>query len=563
MHRSSYLVLLPTVAALFCAQNTAQAAEPAKTETPEQFEARLAPWRAARFGMFIHWGPVSLKGTEIGWSRGSQVPIEEYDNLYKKFNPVKFNADAWVSVAKAAGMKYVVLTTKHHDGFCLWDTKQTDHNIMNTPFHRDVTKELAVACRKQGLAFGTYYSTCDWRHPDFPLTSPGGSVKRATSNLDRYTDYLKAQTTELVKNYGPLFTLWFDVPQEFNAVRGQGVIDLLRTLQPNLVINNRTGAAGDYDTPEQTIGGFQMNRPWETCMTICDQWAWKPNDNMKSLQQCVSTLLSTIGGDGNLLFNVGPSPDGEIEGRQVERLKEMGAWATKHGASIYGTRGGPYKPGDWGVATRSDKRITLFVMNWPSDGHLILPALPAKIISATTVSGAAVKVENGPEHLAVIAPPEAARDAIATAIILTIDTPAMSLAPLTVNKMAGGRLAMASATASNTFESKAEYGADKAIDGDAGTRWATDSGLKEVWLAVDLGVEQLVAKAQVDEGSWDRVRRYEIQVKVGDQWKSVIAGKKIDTKPIPFPAPVKGREFRLMILEASESPTIHEFALYR
>ena len=121
-----------------------------------------------RFGMFIHWGPVSLKGTEIGWSRGAQIPIAEYDNLYKQFNPTKFNADQWVAIAKAAGMKYIVITTKHHDGFCLWDTKLTDYNIMNTPFHRDVVKELAAACKKQGIAFGTYYSVCDWHHPDFP-----------------------------------------------------------------------------------------------------------------------------------------------------------------------------------------------------------------------------------------------------------------------------------------------------------------------------------------------------------------------------------------------------------
>ena len=134
-----------------------------------------------RFGMFIHWGPVSLTGHEIGWSRGAQTPIEEYDNLYKKFNPTKFNADQWVAIAKAAGMKYIVLTTKHHDGFCLWDTKLTDYNIMNSPFKRDVVKELADACKKQGIAFGTYYSVCDWHHPDFPLTSPGGKVQARTS----------------------------------------------------------------------------------------------------------------------------------------------------------------------------------------------------------------------------------------------------------------------------------------------------------------------------------------------------------------------------------------------
>ncbi|MDP4225620.1 MAG: alpha-L-fucosidase, partial [Bacteroidota bacterium] len=146
-------------------------------------EKKIEEWKDARLGMFIHWGPVTLRGTEIGWSRGNEVPVEEYDNLYKQFNPVNFNADDWVSVAKAAGMKYIVLTAKHHDGFCLWNTRQTDYNIMNSPFKRDVVKELAEACKKQGIEFGTYYSTTDWHHPDFPLTGPGGSMAREKSDL--------------------------------------------------------------------------------------------------------------------------------------------------------------------------------------------------------------------------------------------------------------------------------------------------------------------------------------------------------------------------------------------
>ena len=309
-------------------------------ETKEQHMKR---WQDARFGMFIHWGPVSLKGTEIGWSRGREIPLEEYDNLYKQFNPVNFNADEWVSIAKAAGMKYIVLTTKHHDGFCLWNTKQTDHNIMNTPFKRDVVKELSEACKKQGIAFGTYYSTCDWHHPDFPLTGQGGRKERAKSDLDAYTNYLKRQVAELLLNYGPLSTIWFDVPQRFDSVRGQGVIDFVRVFQPDILINNRTGARGDYYTPEQKLGKFDNKRLWESCMTIGRQWAWKPNDEVKSLEQCLHSLIRSAGGDGNLLFNVGPKPDGTIEPLQAERLKEMGEWLKKYGYTIYETRGGPFK----------------------------------------------------------------------------------------------------------------------------------------------------------------------------------------------------------------------------
>ncbi len=163
----------------------------AQEEVPANAE-RLAWWRDARFGMFIHWGPVSLKGTEIGWSRGAQIPQEEYDNLYKQFNPVKFDAHQWAALAKQAGMKYMIFTTKHHDGFCMFDTKETDFNIMNSPFGRDVVKELAEACKEEGIAFGTYHSVCDWHHPDFPHGSPGGTSLKPSPNLDRYEQYLRA-----------------------------------------------------------------------------------------------------------------------------------------------------------------------------------------------------------------------------------------------------------------------------------------------------------------------------------------------------------------------------------
>jgi alpha-L-fucosidase len=230
-------------------------------KAPQTHEQRLEWWMDARFGMFIHWGPVSLRGTEIGWSRGREIPVDEYDNLYKEFNPVNFNAEEWVMLAKDAGMKYIVFTSKHHDGFCMWNTRYNDYNIMNSPFQRDVMKELAEACRKHGMALGFYHSTCDWHHPDFPLTSPGGRVRRETSDIDRYTEYLKNQSVEIIRNYGPLLVMWYDVPQEFDSIRGQGVINHIRAVQPNILVNNRTGAKGDFDTPEQRVGGFQINRP--------------------------------------------------------------------------------------------------------------------------------------------------------------------------------------------------------------------------------------------------------------------------------------------------------------
>ena len=189
---------------------TCLAAESSPQAAAPPAPASLEWWREARFGLFIHWGPVSLKGTEIGWSRGAEVPEAEYDRLFREFNPTRFDARAWAQTAKAAGMKYLVLTSKHHDGFCLWDSRYTDYDIMNTPFGRDVIKELSAACRKEGIVFCTYHSICDWRHPDYPLGSPGGKSQKPSPNMDRYNTSLKNQVAELVHNYGPLGILWFD-----------------------------------------------------------------------------------------------------------------------------------------------------------------------------------------------------------------------------------------------------------------------------------------------------------------------------------------------------------------
>ncbi|MGL5018959.1 MAG: alpha-L-fucosidase [Luteolibacter sp.] len=531
----------------------------AQDATPASATA-VANWQDARFGMFIHWGPVSLKGTEIGWSRGAQVPIEEYDNLYKQFNPTKFNADEWVAVAKAAGMKYLVLTTKHHDGFCLWDTKETDYNIMNTPFKRDVVKELAEACKNGGIAFGTYYSTCDWHHPDFPLTSPGGKTKRETHNLDRYTDYLKAQTKELLTRYGPLFTLWYDVPQQFDTTRGAGIINMARAIQPDIVINNRTGHPGDYDTPEQRIGGFQIDRPWETCMTICHQWAWKPNDKMKSLKECIQTLIRTNGGDGNLLFNVGPQPDGLIEPRQVERLREMGAWLAKNSEAVYATRGGPWKPSSHMVSTRKGDKIYLHLLS-KADGPVSMPALPVAIKSAKLLSGPAIKTTTAEGSLS-FEIPETSWDEIDTIVELTIDGDAMDIAPLKPSIRSS--IPGAKASASAIYQNDPQYGADMVLDGDPESRWATPTDTKKAWLQIDFAQETTFHGINIEEsnsGHSSRVKKFELQKKDGSTWTTFHSGTALGAHFKASFNPVSTTAIRLNILDAKDGPTISEVQL--
>ena len=412
-------------------------AQSARSKAPQE---AVEAWKDLRFGMFIHWGPVALTGHEIGWSRGRETPIEEYDNLYKRFNPEQFDADEWVRIAKAAGMKYIVLTTKHHDGFCLWPSEYTDYDIGGSPFKRDVVGELAEACHKGGIGFGTYYSTCDWWHPSYPKGSPAGRTDKPTGDLKKYITYLKAQTSELIKKYGPLTTIWFDVPREVKEHHNESTAVALRALQPHLLINNRVynaeGDVGDYDTPEQRVGTFNNTRPWETCMTIAQQWAWKPNDRVKSLEQCLHALIGTIGGDGNFLFNVGPDALGVIEPEQVQRLEEMGTWIAKYTEGIHATRGGPFKPSGWGASTRKGNNIYLFISGWPNHGGLILPRVGSQILKVENLSGDTVElIENETSYELRV--PEKSRDTIATVIKLTIDTPASTLSPVDTPSISG------------------------------------------------------------------------------------------------------------------------------
>ena len=490
---------------------------------PKADSAAVAHWQSLRFGMFIHWGPVSLTGHEIGWSRGAQTPIAVYDQLYQQFNPTNFNAEEWVGIAKAAGMKYIVLTTKHHDGFCLWDTKLTDYNIMHTPFHRDVVKELAAACKKQGIEFGAYYSVTDWYDQDWPVTSPAGKVKREKSDLDAYEKYLQGQITELIQNYGPLLTIWNDVPAMYGK-RGAETIKLVRRLQPNILIDNRTGDGGDYDTPEQKIGKFQLNRPWESCMTVSkhNAWAWGgAQDGVKPVAACLDMLIRGAGGDGNILLNVGPRPDGVIDPAQANLLREIGVWLQKNGEAIYGTRGGPWKPAAHIASTRKDHAIYLHVMN-STDGKVQLPALPAQIQSAALLDGTAVAFTQADGRLQITLP-ATALDPVDTIVKLVVDKPAMELPVLSATSAI-------KATASNIYESdEAEYGPQQAFDHDSQTRWATDSGTKQCWLAADLGQPKVVQGVHIrQEAAYaDRITRFEFQYRDGQDWKTIFAGTQL------------------------------------
>jgi alpha-L-fucosidase len=376
------------------------------TETPAQRDARMAWWRQARFGMFIHWGlyavpagvwhgkPVDGIGEWIMYN--AKIPVADYRRLAAQFDPTHFDAQAWVALAKAAGMKYIIITAKHHDGFAMFDSKANPFNIVDaTPFKRDPLKELAAEAHKQGIKFGFYYSQDqDW-------TAPGGAALVAdaahSGHWDRaqqgsFADYLHdkaiAQLKELLSDYQPYApsVIWFDTPTPEMTPQLASQIVALLNQHPQLIWNNRLGGGyrGDTETPEQEVPaqGYP-GRDWETCMTINDTWGYKSNDtHFKSTQQLLHTLVDVASKGGNLLLNVGPDATGVIPVAEADRLKAIGQWLDVNGESIYGTGPTPF-PGkhekwDWRATSRPGK-IYLHLLAWPGQTfHLTGATAPVK-----------------------------------------------------------------------------------------------------------------------------------------------------------------------------------------
>ena len=526
--------------------------------------------------MFIHWGPVSLTEKEISWSRANSnpqcpnhgpTPVEVYDNLYKKFDPVKFDAKEWVAIAQAAGMKYMVLTAKHCDGFLLWDSKVDDYNIMHTPFKRDVCAELAKAAHDAGMKIGWYFSPMDWRDPDCRTAKNAEFIKR-----------MQAELTELLTNYGKIDILWFDCDGRSAPWDQTNTYALVRRLQPDIVIDERldignhggwnkglVGSWADFHTPEQKVGGFDQ-RPWESCMTISrhNHWAWGgASDGVKSFGECLNMLIRCAGGDGNLLLNVGPTPTGEIAPEQANRIKDMGAWLAKYGASIYGTHGGPFKPGKYGVSTHKDNTIYLHIQKWPGD-RLLLPAISAKILRSQVMTGGQVTVKQTDNAIEIFLPVGDRRE-LDTIIALKLDRPAGDIEPLDVRNPASHSLATAKkATASNVFQNSASYGADKAFDDVDETRWATDPGTTNAWLEVDLGKPETVNRAVIEQAypELKRVKKFAIEYWKDDQWKPCYQGENLGATLDAAFEPVAAQRIRLNITETTGGPTIFEFKLF-
>lgn len=402
-----------------CSQ--ADASSPRQTDDSD----RMNWFNNARFGMFIHWGLYAIpagewkserartwiekdeNGNEVerSWSYGewimcqARIPSDEYELLAAQFNPVKFDAHEWVQIASLAGMKYIVFTAKHHDGFSMFDSQHTEYDIVDaTPFGRDVLKELADACQQAGIRLGVYYSNVDWHHPHFP---PRYSMQKGfhgnpnpEADIDRYADFMHAQIEEILTNYGPVSILWFDSGGGFRKqsiptlLRAPELVEKIRVLQPETLINNRLKYAADYGTPEQKIPDHKTSATFEAAFTLNDHWGYNQfDDNWKSPEEVIRKLVEVSSKGGNLLLNVGPKADGTFPPESVEVLAKIGEWLEVNGQSIYGSGPSPLDTVPaWGFVTSKPGHLYLHVLDWSQSGELVLPEILLPLKGAQLLS---------------------------------------------------------------------------------------------------------------------------------------------------------------------------------
>jgi alpha-L-fucosidase len=534
----------------------------------KQNDPKMQWWKEAKFGMFIHWGIYAVPSGKWGditnygeWiMHQAKIPVAEYAQLATKFNPVKFNADEWVKIAKDAGQKYIVITTKHHDGFAMYGSKASTYNIVDaTPFKRDIIKELADACRKQGMKLGFYYSQAqDWHHRGGAVSGGKEWDETHVGDMAKYIDSIAVpQVKEILENYGDVAVLWWDTPTGMTKEMSQKLADIVKKY-PNLITNNRLGAGmgGDLETPEQFIPatGFP-GRNWEVCMTMNGHWGYNAyDDRWKSTEDLLRKLIDIASKGGNFLLNVGPNQYGIIPEVCQQSLKEIGDWLKINGESIYGTQASAFPFLSWGRATRKGQTIYLQVFDWPKDGKLIVP-LGNKIKKAYLLADAntSLKVTAGKGNsciqLSAYSP-----DKIAAVIAIQFDgEPIVQSVPSTGKKV--------------TVSSSEEDGKAIAItDGSPGGGWRAAKGQKTATIEVDLEAPIAIQTLALVEPwhPWSGVtQKHELQYLQGTEWKTIFKGQSDGTGLTKdFPA-VKAQKFRLLLENERFAPAINELILFR
>jgi alpha-L-fucosidase len=415
------------------------AAQPSQAPLPA--DQRTQWFRDAKFGMFIHWGPYSVLGRHE-WSRHMlQIPQAEYDKYALAFNPVNFNADTWVDIAKNAGAKYMVITSKHHDGFSIFRSQVSSYDIELTKYQGDPLKMLADSARRKDMRLGFYHSIMDWHHPDYlpkrdwevPGQKPGG-------NIDKYIEYMKGQIRELLTGYGDVATMWFDGEWEhtIEEMHSDEIYDFIRELQPNALINDRLykrkpGNRADYGTPEQFVPATGVSDPsgkpvlWESCVTInTDSWGYnKYETDFKTSRDLIRMLVEVVSKGGNLLLNVGPQPDGTIQPEFVTRLAAIGNWMKVNGEAIYGTTASPFsRLPFFGRVTVKNDNLYLHVFQWPADRRLRIPNLENKVRAARLLATPNTLLDTARDGSDIVVTlPESAPDDTASVVRLELDGP--------------------------------------------------------------------------------------------------------------------------------------------
>ncbi len=500
-------------------------------ETPEQIDARLAWWREAKFGLFIHWGVYAVPAGKYGdnpyygeWiMHSAKIPVSEYRRFAEGFNPTKYDPSQWIDIASDAGMRYVVITAKHHEGFALYPSDVTDWDIADaTPYKRDLLGPLVEASRARGLHIGFYYSHAqDWIHrggAKAGFNDQDGWDDEHKGSFDEYLSKIAVpQVRELLTRY-PIDVLWWDTPSLMNRARAQP-FDALLGLRPGIITNNRLGGgfSGDAGSPEQFVPTTGYPGDWETCMTMNNHWGYNAVDtSWKRSPELIRKLADICSKGGNFLLNVGPTAEGEFPAASVEILREIGAWLRVNGDSIYGTRAGPFNaPLSWGCATRKGKRLYLHVFQWPADGQLRVPLLNETATARLLVDRSKPLPVVQRDGVLVIEVPREAPDAVSTVVELDLESDPVVRPLLTTG---------ASVIAS---EEDVDAIASFAIDGTSAKRWRAPKSTQAAWLELTLSKPSRVNGIAFDEPDvWPRLnQQYDVDVLSEGEWKRVASGK--------------------------------------
>ncbi len=544
--------------------NTSTKTEPANPVKSEK-DVRMEWWREAKFGLFIHWGVYAVPAGKYGENTNygewimlsNKIPSAEYKKYATQFNPVKYDPAAWVKVAKEAGMKYIVITSKHHDGFALYPSEVTDWDVADaTPYGKDLLGPLVEEAQKEGLKMGFYYSQAqDWNHPGGAKSrykEGDGWDEAHKGDFDLYLETIALPQAKEILSLYPLDILWWDTPTWMNEERTRPFVEALE-LRPDIITNNRLGIDGDTKTPEQFVPVTGHEGDWETCMTMNGHWGYNAyDDNWKSSEELIHKLIEICSKGGNFLLNVGPTAEGEFPQPCIERLQDMGAWLRVNGEAIYGTKAGPFNYLSWGAATRKGDLLYLHVTDWPEDGLLNVP-LTSRVSEAALLVDPKnkLKIKREKERI-IIALPEEAPDPVASVIILKLkDEPvAKTMASLGKAIVASGE--------------HPEHPASNVTDGSAHEYWEAADSTGESYLEFDMGEATLIRAMGLDEPDrWPRYRQ-EIRVEVEGEkgWEELFTLNTRGHGVVRKFEPVEVRRVRLYVSRKEGPPGIAEWQLY-